>query len=101
MSFEGYYQFLCKKGHYYTESANSARFYLFSPRDQDVRCPYCGEKIVWYNLVDLTNGSFEGNRRIDGYVELKLLKERVCDKCGSVLERIYKLPPKNKGIHLK
>lgn len=86
MSWEGYYQQLCKKGHYTTKSAEY--------QDEDKKCNICGEKLVWINIVDITNGSFEGNKRIDDYVELKEESRKVCEHCNSVLEVIYKIPKK-------
>ena len=90
MSFEGYFQLLCKNGHYDSEDVN------MMDRVDKLNCKKCGRKIVWWNLVDQTNGSFEDNKRIDGYVELKVKKDIACDKCGTVLERIYKIPRKRK-----
>jgi hypothetical protein len=118
MSFEGYYQFLCKNGHYmssdcYTESLEEIN-----------NCIYCGELYVWRNLVDVTNGMFcvswnnenkccsgmftcdvdeelqckKNNGRIDGYVELEVLEEEKCETCKccghvKVVEmRRYKIP---------
>jgi len=85
MSWEGYYQQLCKNGHY---TAKSAEY-----QDEDKKCSICGEKIVWINIVDVTNGSFETDgTRIDGYVDLKIEKETKCKECGSTLEVTYKIP---------
>jgi len=44
MSYEGYSQLICAKGHYSIRDAY----------DGDDRC-YCGEKYVWTNSVDQTN----------------------------------------------
>ncbi|RLG37460.1 MAG: hypothetical protein DRO01_07150 [Thermoproteota archaeon] len=88
MSFEGYYQILCERGHYWTEDV-----YLVDDPVSELRCPKCGGRVVWYNLVDVTNGSYdEDGNRIDGYVELEIEEERVCPLCNSVLERRYKIP---------
>jgi len=102
MSFEGYYQHLCKNGHYNTEDCNT-----WFPDDDYSMC-HCGEPIVWFNLVDVTNGSYEmveevdhvyggsiwreTKKRIDGYIELEKIEERCCDKCGSLLEARFKVP---------
>jgi predicted nucleic-acid-binding Zn-ribbon protein len=62
------------------------------------KCPTCGNKPVWENMVNVTNGSFDTNpktgkeERIDGYIELKIKKRTRCDKCNSTLETIYKIP---------
>jgi hypothetical protein len=76
MSFEGYYQVLCRKGHYHTEDCYDHP--LFAENDRYIdptkpvwTCPDCGAAARWSNLVDVTNGSYdeEGNR-IDGAVVL-------------------------------
>jgi len=94
MSFEGYYQLLCKKGHYFEMD-------VYAIGDiSDFNCPRCKQKIVWWNIVNTTNGSWdEMGNRIDGYVELKLKYQRVCKECGVVLEEIYEMP-KTKGYRL-
>ena len=101
MSFEGYYQQLCKKGHYTTVDA-------IGYEDEDDNCKICGEKIVWWNLVDVTNGIFDYSFdkdnyrcqvRIDGYIELKEKSKDVCDKCGAVSSLTYHIP--KKGGHKK
>ena len=63
-------------------------------RDRDnVVCRYCDGEIAFWNLVDITNGSYDNlGNRIDGYITPVLLKEKICDKCGSVIERIYEIP---------
>lgn len=95
MSFEGYYQLLCKKGHYWE------RNYYDCMLDNNIeKCFICKSNISWYNLVDLTNGSFDDKgRHIDGYKKLKIKKQLKCNKCGSILETIYVIPyvtPKEK-----
>jgi hypothetical protein len=102
MSFEGYFQQLCKKGHYTTVDC-------IGYEDEDDTCKICGEKIVWWNIVDVTNGSFEfivdvtdesrKQIRIDGYIELKEKSKDVCDKCGTCTNLLYHIP--KKGGHRK
>ena len=82
MSFEGYYQRLCKNGH-----SMDVDCYIESDKD---RCAVCGSGIAWHNLVDVTNGSYYENERIDGYVELQIKSQRKCEHCGSILETTYK-----------
>jgi len=83
MSFEGYTQYICKNQHYWTCDAYS---------DFNI-CPYCGEIAIWFNMVDVTNGSWDDEgERIDGYVEPEVLEERKCESCGSILERKVKIP---------
>jgi len=84
MSWEGYFQHLCKKGHYWSKCAEYA--------EEDITCSICGEPVVWTNTVDVTNGSFEGKKRIDGYVDLKVEKATMCKECGHALEVTYKIP---------
>lgn len=83
MSFEGYYQILCKNGHYHCEDCYSSYGY----GDTLVwRCPECQEQVAWENLVDITNGTYEqdeeGNMiRIDGYIELQKKTEALYEEC--------------------
>jgi hypothetical protein len=86
MSWEGYYQHLCEKGHYWSKCAEYT--------EEDITCSICGSHVVWTNTVDTTNGSFEGRKRIDGYIKLKVEKETKCKECGHTLEVTYKIPKK-------
>lgn len=100
MSYEGYSQFLCKEGHYWEVDCYNMPF------DKSlVGCPVCFTPAVWENMVDTTNGSFEDSDyyddeshkkqiRIDGYIELEVLSEEKCDKCGHIIEKKYKIPEK-------
>lgn len=83
MSYEGYSQFLCKKGHLWTEDA---LMQMYDEKNlEDNKCPKCREPAVWENMVNVTNGSFddEGNR-VDNFVELEVKSERsgICSECG-------------------
>lgn len=84
MSYEGYRQYLCPTGHYWTVDCYEV---------DDRNCPVCGRLECWHNSVDTTNGSWdeEGNR-IDGYISLELFEEVVCSCCGHVKEIRYKIP---------
>ena len=63
MSFEGFYQKLCKKGHYFEEDVYSIESKV---------CPVCDSEIVFTNMVDITNGSYDENEnRIDGYIDFE------------------------------
>ena len=86
MSYEGYSQFLCKKGH----------LWHLDCMEDETRCPICKGEVAWKNSVDVTNGSFYENKRIDGYVELKVKKITCCDKCGTILETTYHIPRQKK-----
>ena len=104
MSYEGWEQILCKNGHYHSADCHDYLEYDESVPYLDLekvwKCPTCGERAVWWNAVDVTNGSYcsspeckgkDGgcewcdNGRIDGYVELEeatQVETSVCDKCG-------------------
>ena len=75
MSFEGYYQRLCKKGH-----AWQTDVYW-----DNKECPFCQTKCIWENLVDTTND--EGHP-----ILLKLKKSKICSHCKTVLECFYHIP---------
>lgn len=91
MSYEGYDQLICKKGHYWIQDS----VMRFCSADSDVanqKCPSCKEVVVWYNAVDLTNGCEPidtNNKKHDdncqcGVVGVEILDEAqlcVC-KCG-------------------
>lgn len=93
MSYEGYQQLICKNGHYNTVDAY----------DNIEVCQVCGEGFVWWNSVDVTNGSFEVNEkgeevRIDGHINLEILQSEdycTCEKCDNthiISPAIYKVP---------
>jgi len=95
MSYEGYSQILCRKGHQSTEDAYG--------ESETFKCPVCGEPKAWSNQVDLTNGSFdEKGERIDGYIELEIKEPAVTCKCPTcnnvhvVQVQTYKIPKKRK-----
>jgi hypothetical protein len=93
MSFEGYYQGICKNGHYHTFGVeytwDEPLKFRCDVKDGDV---VCGEGLIWWNLVDDTNCEE------DGKVEVEILTKAVyekCDKCGFthlVKEATYKVP---------
>lgn len=122
MSYEGYYQLVCVSGH-----LNEVDAYDYCQGEE--MCRTCGAKIVWWNSVDTTNGSFcdcpagdwaagiiEGdpniccddcdNGRIDGHVELEVLQFAQFEKCHCcghkklISHETYKVPS-NKGHHIK
>lgn len=108
MSFEGWYQLLCKNGHESSEDC------YYHPDYGDWKCPVCGAELAWSNLVDITNGSYcdcygpdkkpnpnceycQGTGRIDGYVELEVDQPEQTQVCnlGHVhvtKVAIYKIP---------
>lgn len=126
MSFEGYYQILCRNGHlhccdcYENPNFEDCRG-SGDPMDYDPsydspvwKCPVCQELATWWNLVDVTNGSYcecnidylersEGCKycdrgRIDGEVDLEVsvaTETCVCKECGTahvVSMGTYKIP---------
>lgn len=96
MSYEGYSQFLCKKGHYW---AKDCYVLIWLEPKEYPKCPICKGKHVWENMVNTTNGSFDDKGdRIDGYVKLKIKLETsgICSQCGKkhICETTYKIPIK-------
>lgn len=107
MSFEGYYQFLCEKGHY-----SEVDVYAAVASGDEYKCPFCNSPVAWWNQVDTTNGSFCWNEstndqdRIDGFVELEVDQspETCTCHCGHVHTKTvctYKFPPPEIGHHSK
>jgi hypothetical protein len=103
MSYEGYYQCLCKNGHYFEENVYDTH---------NNACPHCSSEVAWWNQVDTTNGSFyydsaeNQKERIDGFVELEVDKPpEICTcHCGHVHTKTvcaYKFPPQDVGHHGK
>ncbi len=50
MSYEGYREYLCRTGHFFTVDAYE---------DAPTTCPQCGEAIGYTHSVDVTNGPIE------------------------------------------
>lgn len=80
MSYEGFYEWLCAKGHYTATDAY---------QDDPEKCPRCSANIVWRHSVDQTNGEIEGD---PGTMPYPL--EQVGEETGVVTVRtpIYKIP---------
>lgn len=94
MSWEGYHQYICEEGHSFSGDAHDDV--------RDVECPACGALVKWFNVVNLTNGSFHGRKRIDGYVKLKVhkpAKTKTCRHCkqSRLLSPTTYIIPKGKG----
>jgi len=93
MSFEGYYQILCKNGHHSTEELDF---------DENIwKCPFCNEDFAWAHIIDTTNGSWdETGKRIDKYKQLKIktpAKYCTCVDCGNkhiIEQETYYIPKK-------
>lgn len=58
MSYEGFVEFICEKGHYSTYDAYE--------EDSD-KCRHCGSKMKYRHSVDQTNGYGENEQNIDDY----------------------------------
>lgn len=94
MSFEGYYQILCGNGHLSDDDV-----YDYRQEEGHWKCPACGEREAWRNLVDVTNGSYYENERVDGFVELEVDHEPVYHTCDMGHQHLvspvtYKIPSK-------
>lgn len=122
MSFAGYYQIICCSGHYTT--CDIFEYPDFEEtEDPDIygniwKCTICSKPANWWNMVDLTNGSYcvdwdenskkcldpqncsskqlicckNNNGRIDGFVELRpeqMQSEGCCSHCGSTIITSY------------
>ena len=86
MSWEGYYQLICKNRHYWTEDACYREI-------SDCFCPECKGRAKYWNQVDLTNGSFDDKgHQIDGYVKMTPKKINRCKTCHHPIETKWKIP---------
>ena len=101
MSYEGYTQYLCKNGHTWIMDCLEEDSTICEGSDD------CDAPVVWWNMVDQTNGCepAEGDitrmpdhTKLDdcicGSIELERLEEKRCDKCNHVLEQRFKVPKK-------
>ena len=103
MSFEEYFQILCKNGHYSSEDC-----YCFD--ETTWKCDVCDALADWINLVDLTNGSWdEDGNRIDNWIDVHKFVRKVkggymCKDCHSenieYIDPAYILPPEGIGRRL-
>jgi hypothetical protein len=102
MSYSGYTQFLCGRGHEFSLDC-------YEEDDGNPRCPHCGARPVWRNGVDTMNGSWEVDEvtgeevRIDGHVDLEVNRPAEfceCPRCGDshvCKWATYKVPAKGIG----
>ena len=84
MSFEGYHQILCKKGHY-------IEIDVYMHSNGSFVCDICGEGVGWVNLVDQTNVEEVGK------VKLKEIGEdhipcHCCGGTGLILTPRFEIP---------
>lgn len=85
MSYEGYVQMLCIKGHNWNVDC-------YMEGDNET-CPVCKAPPVWRNSVDQTNCDEYGYVKLEVDVPAVICK---CDKCGieHTVEPVrYKIPP--------
>lgn len=61
MSFEGYYQNICKNGHESFRGLWDGDFYDGSYDDSELTCKECGAKLRYTRLIDTTNGIDEND----------------------------------------
>ena len=102
MGFSGFWQVLCKNGHYDNLDCFTVDCFTW-------KCSICGEGAYWYNLVDSTNGSYDSSgNRIDGFIFLEINENKseycICEKCGNshaIKEEIIYYFPKNRGNYIK
>lgn len=92
MSFEGYYRVLCKNGHL-------DEFDCYSQSLTKWTCPECGEKDAWYQLIDQTNCSGQGQvwpLEVVSQEKDTTCKEGYlnCPKCRPHTPTIYQIPDK-------
>ena len=85
MSFEGYEQFLCKNGHYWTSDVY----------DRDNECPRCGELADWSHMVDTTNDDGEPMKLT--IKEYEIYKCRCCRGTGVEKIPIFRVPRSKKA----
>jgi len=92
MSFEGYYRILCENGHLSGRDCYDYGDYYGDDGEECWKCPTCGAKEAWRQLIDETNGN--GN---DQKWPLTILEEARYDQCDlgcthCVKEAVYKIP---------
>jgi hypothetical protein len=79
MSWEGYYQCICKKGHYFVAAPN----YGF---DDDEACAHCESPAVFTNVVDETNCDSVGEIPLEELAKFKIADAvtETCPHCANV-----------------
>lgn len=95
MSWEGYYQVLCKNGHLSCVDGYAyAGYGLDDDDDEAYLCPVCGDGAVWHYCVDQTNTA---GHAYDKFVEIETAKTETCLTCGhvrTISEARYRVPTK-------
>jgi hypothetical protein len=93
MSYEGYEEYLCAKGHLSTFDAYEGQQWYEDEYGSHETC-FCGEKFVWTNSVDQTNGVWQDE---DGVIwgegtNFKVVYTDTCGECGKTKETRYAIP---------
>src|SRR4029077_19333542 len=88
MSYEGYEQYLCKNGHYFTKDCA----YSWGSLKEEL-CPDCQEKAVWCNSVDETNCDGVGYVPMSRLL-IKGAEHKTCDlgHAHQVSPTVYRIP---------
>jgi hypothetical protein len=82
MSYEGRVQVICEKGHYS----------VLDTFDETEEC-HCGEKLVWYNYVDDTNGEAVNEIKMSDLAKFIKTPPEFCKCCGhQTSEPLYNVP---------
>ncbi|MCI4435659.1 MAG: hypothetical protein JHC33_02440 [Ignisphaera sp.] len=82
MSYEGRVQVICETGHYSVLDAH----------DEAEEC-HCGEKLVWYNYVDDTNGEAVNEIMMVDLAKFIKKPAEFCKCCGhQISEPLYNFP---------
>lgn len=89
MSFEGYYRFLCSKGHLERHDVYSIEAAKCEEWDEGgcvmnwskLKCS-CGSPMVWRDLVDETNGEQDEYLNAHVLIETRSADMRTCEHCG-------------------
>ena len=92
MSYEGYSEWLCEKGHYQTSDAYE---------DDPTTCRKCGAKLVWSHAVDQTNGELydDDGKPVPGTHPYPLEKIGETTRRITVKEPIYRIPSTPSASH--
>lgn len=89
MSFEGYYEFLCERGHFFVKD-------IYADDEELAKCPVCNSSVKWWNIIDTTNGDYS-------ITKFEIKSEEItkkCEECGhiEIVEHKTYYFPQNKGF---
>ena len=89
MSYQGYEQCLCDKGH----------LFEIDSRNRLIVCFECDSEVVWDNSVDETNGDSIGYIQMDQFM-IQPEKTEICNlKCVHIVERaVYRIPTESETV---